>query len=222
MKQKLTIYIFLLCIFYLIYPSSILAQEPQPIQLPDPQTEGGRPLMEVLMDRASSREFSGEMLPDQTLSNLLWAAWGINRPESGKRTAPSSVNRQEIDIYVTTAEGAFLYDAKEHALIPVLEEDIRAYAGIQDFVKDAPVNLVYVSDLSKMGNAEESQKLMTSYANTGFIAQNVYLYCASEGLATVVRGMIDKPALETVLKLRPEQKVILAQTVGYPGTNENE
>ncbi len=222
MKPKLIFCIYLLLIICLIWPTSILAQEPQPIQLPDPQTEGGRPLMEVLKDRQSSRVFSNESLPLQTLSNLLWAAWGINRPESGKRTAPSSVNRQEIDIYVTTAEGAFLYDAKEHALIPVLEEDIRAYAGIQDFVKDAPVNLVYVSDLSKMGNTEESQKLMTSYANTGFIAQNVYLYCASEGLATVVRGMIDKPALETVLKLRPEQKVILAQTVGYPGTNENE
>lgn len=172
--------------------------------------------MEVLKDRSSSREFSSDSLPVQTLSNLLWAAWGINRPESGKRTAPSAVNRQEMDIYVITANGVFLYDATAHALVTVLEEDIRDLAGIQDYVKDAPVNLIYVSDLSKMGNAEENQKLMSSFANTGFIAQNVYLYCASEGLATVVRGMIDKPALEAAMKLRPDQRVILGQTVGYP------
>jgi len=219
MKPKLSFYIHLLYLI-LFCPVLIFGQGPQPIQLPEPQTEGGRPLMEVLRDRASSREFSSDTLPVQTLSNLLWAAWGINRPESGKRTAPSAVNRQEMDVYVITAEGVFLYDATIHALIPVLTEDIRALAGIQDYVKDAPVNLVYVSDLSKMGNAEENQKLMTSFANTGFIAQNVYLYCASEGLATVIRGMIDKPALEAAMKLRPEQKVILAQTVGYPGKTD--
>jgi len=220
MKAKLTIYIYLLFIFWLICPSFIFAQELQPIKLTDPQTEGGRPLMEVLKDRQSSRVFSNESLPLQTLSNLLWAAWGINRPESGKRTAPSAVNRQEMDIYVATAKGVFLYDANENVLIPVIEEDIRALTGTQDYVKDAPVNLVYVSDFSKMGDGEEHQKFVTSSANTGFIAQNVYLYCASEGLATVVRGSIDKPALEAAMKLRPEQKVILAQTVGYPGTNE--
>jgi SagB-type dehydrogenase family enzyme len=215
MKSKTSICIFLLWIF-LFCPFLIFSQEFQPIQLPVPQTEGGRPLMEVLKDRSSSREFSSDSLPVQTLSNLLWAAWGINRPESGKRTAPSAVNRQEMDIYVITTNGVFLYDATAHALVTVLEEDIRDLAGIQDYVKDAPVNLIYVSDLSKMGNAEENQKLMSSFANTGFIAQNVYLYCASEGLAAVVRGMIDKPALETALKLRPDQRVILGQTVGYP------
>jgi SagB-type dehydrogenase family enzyme len=182
--------------------------------------EGGRPLMEVLKDRSSSRVFSGENLPIQTLSNLLWAAFGINRPESGRRTAPSANNRQDIDIYVATADGLYLYDAKTNALIPVVTGDLRALTGTQEYVKDAPVNLIYVSDFTKLGDGDESGKYSTASAHTGFISENVYLYCASEGLATVVRGSVDKPALEVAMKLRPEQKVILAQTVGYPGNNE--
>jgi SagB-type dehydrogenase family enzyme len=200
----------------LIYPVSTFTQELKQIQLPEPQMEGGRPLMQVLKDRSSSREFSSKKLPMQVLSDMLWAAFGINRPESGKRTAPSANNRQEIDIYVATADGLYLYDAKIHMLMPVLSEDIRAKTGTQSYVQEAAVNLVYVSDFSKMGNAEESQKYINSSANTGFISQNVYLYCASEGLATVVRGSVDKPALEKTMKLRPDQKVILAQSVGYP------
>jgi SagB-type dehydrogenase family enzyme len=188
----------------------------KPIQLLQPQTDGGRPLMQVLKDRKTSREFSSEKLPLQVLSNMLWAAWGVNRPESGKRTAPSARNCQEIDVYVALADGLYLYDAKAHILKPVLAEDIRAATGLQPFVKDAPVNLVFVSDFSKMGNAPDDQKDFYSATDTGFISQNVYLYCASEGLATVVRGAVDKPALAKVMKLRPDQKVILAQTVGYP------
>ena len=172
--------------------------------------------MEVLRDRSSYREFSSDTLPAQSLSNMLWAAWGINRPESGKRTAPSANNRQEIDIYVFTMDGVYHYDAAGNALIPVLSGDFRALTGTQEWVKDAPVNLVYISDFSRMGNGDENKKLITSSMNTGFIAENVYLYCASEGLAVVVRGSIDKPALEVALKLRPEQKIILAQTIGYP------
>lgn len=206
----------LILIILLICPMLILAQELQPVQLLEPQMDGGRPLMQVLKDRSSSREFSNEKLPMQVLSDMLWAAFGVNRPESGKRTAPSANNRQEIDIYVATADGLYLYDAKAHMLIPVLEEDIRTMTGTQSYVQEAPVNLIYISDFSKMGNAEESQKYVTSSANTGFISQNVYLYCASEGLVTVVRGSIDKPALEKAMKLRPDQKVILAQSVGYP------
>ncbi len=206
----------LVFIISLICPTLTFAQELKPIQLLEPQMDGGRPLMQVLKDRSSSREFSNEKLPMQVLSDMLWAAFGVNRPESGKRTAPSANNRQEIDIYIATADGLYLYDAKAHMLMPVLTEDIRAKTGTQSYVQEAPVNLIYVSDFSKMGNAEESQKYVTSSANTGFIGQNVYLYCASEGLATVVRGLIDKPALEKAMKLRPDQKVILAQTVGYP------
>jgi SagB-type dehydrogenase family enzyme len=196
--------------------SASLSSELKPIQLLPPQTDGGRPLMQVLKDRKSSREFSTEKLPPQALSNLLWAAFGINRPDSGKRTAPSAVNWQEIDVYVAIAEGLYLYDAKTHTLQPILAEDVRAAAGIQPFVKDVPVNLIYVADFTKMGKATAEDKVFYSAADTGFIAENVYLYCASEGLATVVRNLIDKPALAKIMKLRAEQRVILSQSVGYP------
>lgn len=197
-------------------PQPGCADELKPIPLPRPQVEGGRPLMQVLKDRASSREFSPEELPMQVMSNMLWAAFGVNRPESGKRTAPSAMNRQEIDIYVATSDGLYRYEAKPHTLTPILAEDIRAMAGTQPYVKEAPVNLIYVADYSKMGKTTDEQKVFYSAAATGFISQNVYLYCTSEGLATVVRASVDRPALEKAMKLRPEQKVTLAQTVGYP------
>jgi len=172
--------------------------------------------MQVLKARSSSREFAAKKLPVQILSDLLWAACGINRPETGKRTAPSARNWQEIDVYVAAEEALYLYDAKKHILEPVSGEDIRAFTGKQGFVKTAPVNLVYVSDLSKISARSMDDKLFYSATDTGFISQNVYLYCASAGLVTVVRGYVDKPALEKKMGLRPDQKVILAQTVGYP------
>jgi len=192
------------------------AQELKPIKLLNPQKDGGKPLMQVLNERKSLREYSDKELPLQVLSNMLWAAWGINRPDSGRRTAPSAVNMQEIDVYVSMANGLYLYDAKEHILQPVLAKDIRALTGTQPYVKYAPVNLVFVADVSKMGNRTEERITFTSAADTGFISQNVYLFCASEGLATVVRGRIDKPALAKIMGLRPEQRIILAQSVGYP------
>jgi nitroreductase len=126
------------------------------------------------------------------------------------------MNLQEIDVYVAMAEGLYLYDAKAYELKPVLSDDVRALTGRQEFVKDAPVNLVYVADLSRMGTLTKEEKNLYSAADTGFIGQNVYLYCASEGLATVVRGSIDRQTLAKVMKLRPDQRIILAQTVGYP------
>jgi SagB-type dehydrogenase family enzyme len=185
------------------------------IQLPKPQTDGGKPLMQVLKDRRTSREFSSKKLPLQTLSNMLWAACGINR-DDGKRTVPSAMNWQEIDVYVAMAEGLYFYDAKANMLVGVLEGDIRAVTGKQPFVKDAPVNLVFVADFAKMGNVPADQKEFYAAADTGYISQNVYLYCASEGLATVVRGLVDRPMCKEAMKLRPDQKVVLAQTVGYP------
>jgi len=193
-----------------------LAQDLKPVELPKPDMEGGKPLMQVLKARQSGREFSAEKLPPQVLSNLLWAAWGVNRPDSGRRTAPSASNRQEVEIYVATAEGLYLYDAKAHRLQPVLAKDLRAATGRQPFVGEAPVNLVYVADYSKMGKGSDEDKALTAGADTGFISQNVYLYCASEGLATVVRGMVDRPALAKAMNLRPDQRIILGQTVGYP------
>ncbi|MBU4317027.1 MAG: nitroreductase family protein [Proteobacteria bacterium] len=201
---------------FLICPVFASGQDPKPIQLLSPQKDTGRPLMQVLNDRKSSREFSDEKLPDQVLSNLLWAAAGVNRADLGKRTAPSAVNWQEIDIYVATGDGLFLYDSKMHALNPILPEDIRALTGRQPFVKNVPVNLVYVADFSKMGKANLDDKVLYSAADTGFISQNVYLYCASEGLATVVRGLVDKAVLGEKIKLGPDQRVILTQSVGYP------
>lgn len=199
-----------------VFPILAAAQELKPIELPQPQTDGGRPLMQVLKDRSTSRDFSSEKLPLPVLSNLLWAAFGVNRPESGKRTAPSALNWQEIDIYVAIADGLYVYDAKAHRLNPVLAEDVRAATGTQPYVKDAPVNLVYVADLAKTGKASAPDQDFYTAADTGFIAQNVYLYCASEGLATVIRGGVDRPALAKVMKLRPDQKITLSQTVGYP------
>jgi SagB-type dehydrogenase family enzyme len=147
---------------------------------------------------------------------MLWAANGINRPDSKKHTAPTAMNCQEIDIYVAIADGLYLYNANSNVLKAVLAEDIRAATGPQPFIKDAPVNLVFVADYSKMSRASDEDKAFYSATDTGFISQNVYLYCASEGLATVVRGMVDRPALAKVMKLRDNQKIILAQTVGYP------
>jgi SagB-type dehydrogenase family enzyme len=191
------------------------AQGLKPVQLPPPQTKGGRPLMQVLSDRKSTREFGPGTLSPQTLSDLLWAAFGINRPD-GRRTAPSAMNWQEVSIYVATPEGVYIYDAKANALDPVLVGDFRAATGTQPFVKDAAVNLIYVSDLSKTGDAASSESQIYTAADVGFIAQNVYLYCASEGLATVVRASIDKPTLAQTLNLPANQKIILAQSVGYP------
>jgi nitroreductase len=188
---------------------SLPAQELKPIPLPKPQTEGGKPLMQALSERKSGREFSSEKLPPQVLSNLLWAAWGVNRAD-GRRTAPSASNRQEIDVYVVTSDGVSLFDAKNHRLEPVAAGDFRAATGGQPFVSQAPLNLVYVADQAKTKSSD------TAYIDTGFISQNVYLYCASEGLSTVVRGSVDRAALAKALKLRPDQLVTVAQTVGYP------
>jgi SagB-type dehydrogenase family enzyme len=174
------------------------------------------PLMQALNARHTERAFSERELPPQVLSDLLWAAFGVNRPDSGKRTAPSARNWQEIEIYVAMAKGTFLYDAKNHRLLPLFEKDIRAETGDQPFVAGAPVNLVYVADYSRMGTMPKEVKRFYSGADAGFISQNVYLFCASEGLATVVRGLVDREELPKVLKLPANKKVVFAQTVGYP------
>jgi SagB-type dehydrogenase family enzyme len=192
-----------------------LAQDLTAIALPAPQMSGGKPVLTALKERKSTREFSTEKLPLPVLSNLLWAAFGINRPD-GRRTAPSAKNWQETDIYLASADGVHVYDAKTHALTPLGKDDIRALTGTQVYVKDAPLNMVYVADFAKTANASMEERDLWSACNTGFIAQNVYLFCTSEGLSVTVRGLIDKPALAKVLKLRQEQKIILAQSIGYP------
>lgn len=230
MNTKLFSVVILFVTILLIYPvqsraedvnapakdaNTTVAKELKPIELPKPQMEGGKPLMQALKERKTSREFSSKKLPMLVLSNMLWAANGINRPD-GKRTAPTARNKQEIDVYVALEEGLYLYDAKANTLVPVLAEDVRAATGKQPFVKDAPVNLVFVADFSKMSNAPDEQKQFYAATDTGYVSQNVYLFCASEGLATVVRGSVDKPACQAAMKLRADQKIILAQTVGFP------
>ena len=184
------------------------------IELPQVQTAGGKSLMQALKERRTIRSFSEKELPLQVLSELLWATFGINRPDSGKRTAPSAYNMQEIDIYVAMENGLYLYDPTQHILILVLNMDIRKETGKQDFVAEAPVNLVFVADYSRMDKVE-NMKAFYSAVDTGYISQNVYLYCASKDLATVARGWVDKKALAKVMNLRPDQSIILTQTVGY-------
>jgi nitroreductase len=198
----------------LLVPAGLITgQDLKPVALPTPQTSGGKPLMQVLKERKSVRDFGPEALSKQTISNLLWAAWGINR-EDGRRTAPSASNRQEIDVYAIMADGAYLYDAQANALKPVTRSDLRKLAGTQPYPADAPLNLIYVADTAKLGG-DDAARLATANADTGFIAQNVYLFCASEGLGTVVRGSVNRDDLGKALNLRAGQRIILAQTVGY-------
>ncbi len=214
MKSKLLLALSLAAAFSV--GTAAIAEDLNPVKLPEPQLTIGKPLMEVLKARKTSRDFKDEKIPAQTLSNLLWAAWGINRPDSGKRTAPSARNKQEIDVYVATADGLFLYEAKTHSLQPILSQDIRGATGTQDYVKGAPVNLVYVADYSRITDRDEADRLALAAVDTGFISENVYLYCASEGLATVARALIDRDKLAAIMKLRPDQKITLAQSVGMP------
>ena len=173
MKKTLFVIASLSLAISIVCVASGFAEDIKPLLLPNPQVDSGRPLMQVLKDRSSSRSFSPEKLSAQALSNLLWAAFGINRPDTGKRTAPSAVNRQEIDIYVATADGLYLFDAKSQSLKLILSDDIRALTGRQDFVKEAPVNLIYVADFSRMGTATEKDKVLYLAADTGFVSQNL-------------------------------------------------
>jgi len=173
--------------------------------------------MATLKERKSSRSFDpNKELPVETLSDLLWAASGVNREDSGRLTAPTACNWQEIDVYVAMKNGLFLYIPKTHSLSPVSSSDIRQYTGLQPFVKTAPIVLIYVADFEKMGKDTTAQNFYSA-TDTGFISQNVYLFCASEGLATVVLGYVDKTKLAKVMSLKPQQKIILTQPVGYPG-----
>ena len=192
----------------------LAAAELQPIALPEPQTHGGGPLMQVFKDRQTIREFSTNALPTQILGNLLWAGCGTNRVD-GHRTVPSAMNSQEIDIYVALSKGTYCYEATGHRLLPVAGGDIRAKTGGQPFVKVAPVALIFVADLARLEKAKPDERERYATIDTGYISQNIYLYCASEHLATVVHEL-DRRELQALLGLKPTQKIILAQSVGYP------
>jgi SagB-type dehydrogenase family enzyme len=192
------------------------AQGGSTIALPPPQATGTVSLLQALRSRRSTREFSSRPLPDDVLSTLLWSAFGVNRTDSGGRTAPSAHNWQEIEVYAALPEGAYRYDARDHALRQVAGGDLRAATGVQEFVATAPLNLVYVADFGKMGDASAEDRIFYAAADAGFVAQNVYLSCAAAGLGCVVRGLVDRRKLAPALQLRPDQRIVLAQTVGYP------
>ena len=184
------------------------------IDLPAPDKSGGKSLMTVLETRKSDRTFSSKELPKQMLSDLMWAAAGRSRNNSDFRTIPTSRNQQEMDVYVFLITGIYKYDHKTHKLILFKAGDSRDKTGGQDFAKTAPVNIVIVSNFDKIGGDDE-YKAVTAGFHAGAISQNIYLYCASVGLNTVVRKLLDYEGLAKILDLKPHQKVTAAQTVGF-------
>jgi SagB-type dehydrogenase family enzyme len=196
--------------------TSTAIPKPQSIALPPPQTEHAMTLMQALKHRRSAREFAPKPLPRETLSTLLWAAFGINRPADAGRTAPSAHNWQEIGVYAALADGIYRYDAAGHGLQLAASGDLRSLTGVQDFVGQAPLDLVYVADFSRMSDAGAEERAFFAAADTGFIAQNVYLFCAGAGLATVVRGLVDRKRLAAAMGLGMHERIMLAQTVGFP------
>jgi SagB-type dehydrogenase family enzyme len=196
--------------------SAALAQGATEVVLPPPQAAAPMTVIEALRRRRSSRDFAAKELPRDVLSMLLWCAFGVNRPDSGGRTAPSAHNWQEIEVFVALAEGAYRYVPRRHALQPVASADLRPATGVQGFVGNAPLNLVYVADFAKMVDASAEDRIFYAAADAGFVAQNVYLCCAAAGLACVVRGLVDRRKLAPLLKLTVDQRIVLAQTVGFP------
>jgi nitroreductase len=186
------------------------------IALPAPQWDRANPLLQILANRRSAREFSPRPLPPEALSTLLWAAYGINRPRHGGRTAPSAHDWQEIEVFAALADGTYRYDAAAHALRLVKTGDLRSLTGVQDFVAGAPLDLLYVADFRKMTDATDEQRTFYAAADAAVIAENVYLFCACTGLATVVRGLVDRRKLAPALGLAVHERIVLAQTVGYP------
>jgi nitroreductase len=184
-------------------------------QLPPARTDGGLPLMHAIAQRRSAREYSDRPLGDQVLSDLLWAAFGVNRPDGG-RTAPYARHILAIDVYVAMAGGVWLYEPKAHALLPHLEADIRAETGDDAFLSVAPLDLIYVAHGELLKEMSDEEARLNAAVDAGFIGENVYLFCASEALATVFRGALDADKLARALKLPDQQFVTYAQTVGYP------
>lgn len=183
--------------------------------LPPAQTSGGLPLMQTLQQRQSERDFRPDALAPQTLSDLLWAAAGINRTEHGGRTWPSAMNAQEVDLYVALPQGLYRYEPQRHVLLLIKAEDVRRVTGYQDFVDNAPLDLVYVADHSRMKMVPAAQREAYASVAAGAMAQNVYLFCASQGLGTVVRAWFDRNALTKAMGLTNDQQILLTQTVGY-------
>ena len=186
------------------------------LPLPAAQTTGGLPLMEALQKRHSAREFRPTALTAQQLADLLWATAGVNRPAEDGRTAPSAMHAQEVDVYVALPQGLYRYEPKRHVLLLMKAEDVRRVTGYQDFVDNAPLDLVYVADHSRMKMIPAAMRESYASIAAGAMAQNLYLYCASAGLVTVVRAWFDRQALGQAMGLTPDQQILLTQTVGNP------
>ena len=197
-------------------PRLATAQDLQSIELPAPRKDSGKPFMQAVAARRSVREYSARPLPVQVLADLLWAAFGINRPQSGDRTAPSWRHAIETEIYAVMAEGVWRYDPGTHRLLPHLRSDIRAQTGTQDFPATAPLNLVYVANGDRLENASAEDKRLYASVDAGCIGENVYLFCASEGLGTVFRASVDRETLARTMRLDRSRFITFAQTVGYP------
>jgi nitroreductase len=192
-----------------------MAQPLKQSALPPPRSTGGKSLTESLKLRHSTREYSDRPLPSQTLSDLLWAGFGVNRP-NGERTTPYWRHVMVMDVYAAMADGVWLYEPRTHALIPHVRADIRAQTGTQDFVASAPLNLIYVAHGERMQDVIAEERRLYASVDAAFIGQNVYLFCASAGLATVFRGAVDAAKLGRMLQLPDQEFVTFAQTVGYP------
>jgi SagB-type dehydrogenase family enzyme len=195
-------------------PRPVRGDASKTIALPAPQKEGGMPLMEAISKRRSDREFASTKLPLPTLSNLLWAAYGVNRPEGG-RTAPSALNAQEVDLYVALPSGAYFYNAPTNSLQLVVSSDLRRITGYQDFVDEAPLDIIFVADYSRTKLVPVGLRESYAAVAAGAISQNLYLFAASNGLATVIRAWIDREAIANALGLSHDQQVLLSQTLGY-------
>lgn len=197
-------------------PAVVAAQELKPKDLPPPRSDGSQSLTAALKLRRSTREYADRPLPVQVLSDLLWAAFGVNRPAIDGRTVPYWRHIMVLDVYLAMADGVWLYEPKTHRLLPYMKEDLRAQTGLQEFVATAPLNLVYVAHGERMMDVAPEDRRLYACVDAGFIGQNVYLFCASEGLATVFRGAVDGPKLGKAMQLPDQQFVTFAQSVGYP------
>ena len=178
--------------------------------------------MKALEQRRTIRKWLDQDLSEQDLSNLLWAACGITKPVTkktkSKRTAPSGCNAQEIRVYAILKNGVFLYGEEEHVLVQIVGEEIREHIGTQKMMQSAPVGLAYVADLTRMTGPflkSDEAKRFIAWVDTGYISQNVYLYCAAANLGTVVLALIDRDTLHKRMKLREHEKIVLTQVVGH-------
>ena len=189
--------------------------------LPPPETRGGAGLMDALQRRQSQRDFLPEPLSPQTLSNLVWAACGVNRVDLNGRTAPSAMNAQEVDLYLALPQGLYRYLPRQHVLEQVVAQDVRRVTGYQDYVDNAPLDLIFVADHTRMGLIPASKRVLYCAVSAGAMAQNIALFCASAGLANVVRAWFDRQALAQAMLLGTEHQILLTQTVGRPKPQES-